>query len=575
VAEYSYAASLLERAAPSLWLSGEAQAVLTWLAALPDAVLSSHARLALDTALHLLESLHMTVRASYVRPLALVERTMARVEAVLRRQEEPTARSEADEALPALPDTEVAVLQRRLRLLRALIATRELIFRGEAEGLRHLAQEIEGLDEREEVSWKMISLSLTFWLTEALQREGAILIKRLLEAKRETLEALDHRASVRVRLWLAFAYLRAGRLRLVEQECLEGLALVEQIGEQTAMTGYLHSFLAYTFYARNRLEEASGSLQQALRIAQSWQQADLLIEGNLTLAQVELARGDLATADQALHQAEALSLQERLATAAFGVEAARVQYWLAAGDLDQASDWAERVAFSPQTCNPNHKGAFLKQVRVSLAQQQYPQAIEVLERFSVVLDWPGDIENTIQFLALQVVALHYGGKQEQVQAVVARLLTLTELEGNIRVYLDLGEPMKQVLKTLLAAPHEQPEHTHRALTPSRSFVAKLLVAFEHEEQHGRTSPLAKPIPSQALDLPAKLPAASSAPLEPLTRREQEVLRLLAEGASNQEIATTLVIQLSTVKKHVSNLLGKLGAESRTQAIAQARARSLL
>jgi len=61
----------------------------------------------------------------------------------------------------------------------------------------------------------------------------------------------------------------------------------------------------------------------------------------------------------------------------------------------------------------------------------------------------------------------------------------------------------------------------------------------------------------------------------LTQREQEVLRLLAAGASNQDIARTLVIQLSTVKKHVSSLLGKLGAASRTQAVAQAQARSLL
>jgi len=61
----------------------------------------------------------------------------------------------------------------------------------------------------------------------------------------------------------------------------------------------------------------------------------------------------------------------------------------------------------------------------------------------------------------------------------------------------------------------------------------------------------------------------------LTRREQEVLHLLAAGASNQDIAQTLVISLDTVKKHVSNLLGKLGASSRTQAISQARARSLL
>jgi LuxR family transcriptional regulator, maltose regulon positive regulatory protein len=64
-------------------------------------------------------------------------------------------------------------------------------------------------------------------------------------------------------------------------------------------------------------------------------------------------------------------------------------------------------------------------------------------------------------------------------------------------------------------------------------------------------------------------------LEPLTQREQEVLRLLAEGASNQEIARQLVVSLATVKKHVANILSKLGAENRTQAIARARSLSLL
>jgi LuxR family maltose regulon positive regulatory protein len=214
-------------------------------------------------------------------------------------------------------------------------------------------------------------------------------------------------------------------LHLTEQECLEGLALVEQIGEQTAMTGYLHYWLARTYYAWNRLEEASRSLHHQLRIAQSWQQADLLIAGHLTLAQIELAQGDLAAADQA----EAMEQQEGLANLAFWVEAARVQYWLAAGDLDQASNWAKQVVFSPQSWNPNHTGAFLMQVRMSLARAAYPQAIEALERFSSLLDRPGDIETTISCLALQVVALHDGGKHEQVQAVAARLLTLRSLRG--------------------------------------------------------------------------------------------------------------------------------------------------
>ena len=279
--DFLYAARLLERAAPSLWLSGEAQAVLTWLAALPDAVLFFHARLALDGVRHWMESMLVLVQASYVVALVLMEHVLGRLEALVQLQTKSTARSEAEEVIPILPEAEVAVVQRRLRLLRALLASRTMLLRNDAEGMRLLVEEIAGLVSQEEVNWKIIGLLPTFWLTVKLQREGALLVEQLREVKREAHFAGDHRVMVHVVAWLADAYLVAGRWHLVEQECLEGLALAERIGFSTALSGYLQGFLADAYYAWNRLEEAAACVQQMLSFAQTWQHATMLMEGIL------------------------------------------------------------------------------------------------------------------------------------------------------------------------------------------------------------------------------------------------------------------------------------------------------
>ncbi len=210
-------------------------------------------------------------------------------------------------------------------------------------------------------------------------------------------------------------------------------------------------------------------------------------------------------------------------------------------------------------------------MRVYFAELRWAEAVALLERWNAHLDRPANMAITITYLAQSLVALHQAGKSEQARVVAARLLALTEPEGYLRVYLDEGEPMRQALLALLTSHSQQNE-----LAPSTTaYIAKLLAAFEQEQQGTSTSleatPTLKPTPSPA----SQASVVSFAPAVSLTRREQEVLRLLAAGASNQDIAQTLVIELPTVKKHVSNLLGKLGATSRTQAISRARALSLL
>jgi LuxR family maltose regulon positive regulatory protein len=71
------------------------------------------------------------------------------------------------------------------------------------------------------------------------------------------------------------------------------------------------------------------------------------------------------------------------------------------------------------------------------------------------------------------------------------------------------------------------------------------------------------------------PTKSGALLDPLTPRELEIMRLICRGYSNPEIASELVVTINTIKKHTSNIYGKLGVRSRTQAIARAHELDLL
>src|SRR5260370_13880101 len=179
--------------------------------------------------------------------------------------------------------------------------------------------------------------------------------------------------------------------------------------------------------------------------AAAWQQLELLTWGYAELIQVELASRDRPAAELALHEVEQLVQRERFGIYPAWLPAMRAQWWLAQRQLEAASRWAASVVFPEGAWEGRLYGAFPVVMRVYFAERSFREAVELLDSWSLHLDRPANIESTIIFLAQSLVALHQAGKNEQARMIAARLLTLTEPEGYLRVYLDEGEPMRQAL----------------------------------------------------------------------------------------------------------------------------------
>jgi LuxR family maltose regulon positive regulatory protein len=166
------------------------------------------------------------------------------------------------------------------------------------------------------------------------------------------------------------------------------------------------------------------------------------------------------------------------------------------------------------------------------------------------------------------MALAALGDEPGAVAALTSALDLGCPQGYVRVFADEGPAMAAVLGRLIAAQRSD----QRAARIPLACLARLQRAFGDGHPAGGPAggPGGGPGGGRAA-ADARVPRL----IDQLTSRELEVLAMLAAGRSNQGIASQLVISLDTVKKHVSHLMGKLGAANRTEAVARGRELGLI
>jgi LuxR family maltose regulon positive regulatory protein len=313
---------------------------------------------------------------------------------------------------------------------------------------------------------------------------------------------------------LAGIHLERNDLEKAEEYLTRGLELSHQGATHGLFTGYVQ---------KSRLLQAKGELEASLKAYLNLEQIFKRREFTLMARHVSirLAIGDLAGASnlvptllEILGESSYAQRLPLIAAESFKLSLARI--YIAQGELDKANQLLDEIQ---TTVEPGKRFGRLMEVyllRALALQKPDPEIIPA-----------GAVTN------------------------LERALDLAEAPGFVRLLLEEGPALIPLLNAVLA---------HQA-APGRTkkYARKLLEAFG--ERGEPAAPLS--------------PGAATGLAEPLTRREMEVLQLIAAGNSNQDIADKLVITVRTVKKHTGNIYGKLNVGSRIQAVARARERGLL
>jgi LuxR family maltose regulon positive regulatory protein len=321
--------------------------------------------------------------------------------------------------------------------------------------------------------------------------------------------------------------------------------------------GMAYVGLGEVSYQRGDLDAALRQLTEGVALCRQFTYAPPLATGLATLAWARQALGDTGGALEAMREAERVAPDTAVGLIN-PVPGQCARLLLAQGDVAAAARWAkERGLGADDEPAYSREPEYLVLVRVLLRQDRPGHALALLERLLAAAAFQGRTGSIIEIQALRAVALAASGEEAPAVTALAGALMLACPQGYVRVFADEGAPMSALLGRLVAA--QRAEEAAARGVPL-GCLGQVLRAFGGTNVTGASAQRAAAMPGL---------------VEPLTPRELEILVLLAAGTSNLRIAEELVVTLDTVKKHVSHLLGKLGAANRTEAVARARQLGLI
>jgi LuxR family maltose regulon positive regulatory protein len=352
----------------------------------------------------------------------------------------------------------------------------------------------------------------------------------LLEAQSLALETGNKYALLSAIIFLGRVQAVRGNLRRAVQILEEAV----QKGGRAPIVALAYLDLAAINYEWNELKTCREYLDKGQEINEASGNLEFLSAGYMIEARLEKVLGNQEAFAAAMAQVEEL-VQGKVIPApnhnrclAFQVEMA-----LREGDVAAAERTVEQLEMDVEG-HSFYRYIGLAKERVAIAQGENTTAKKSLQEKTNLADQAGWAYGGIATRILHSVATH---EREAGFKVLAEALEKSQVEGYLRAYADQGQA---VVPHLLEA-------AQRGINPE--YIQQILACIRHDEDFEK---------------------ATTSLVEKLSERELEVLRLIAVGLSNREIAEQLYLSPGTIKTHVHNICGKLGVSNRTQAVMQAR-----
>jgi len=535
---HSRAATLIEGVAPTLISEGKITLLHNWLDALPEEIVRSSPRLCISR-----------VWQEFItsQPQTFILWVEAAEQALHRREE-------------TLPPSTVTALQSEIIALRSLYT---ISFDDFSSAIAACQQALQQLPPESYYLRGLILMLLGLAYTRSIDVSAAA---RALAEANSNIQATGHV------LLLPYVMMAQAELYVMQGYPFQAAKLYRSVLAQETgqsvpslfLAGTAHIGLGCLLWEWNNLAEAKHHLLQAWTMGKYTQNSSILFQCSWLLTQVARVQGDSVVAQSWLQQLESLSQNASYVEYTEVIAPIRAQFALAEDRLEEALFWMREQ--NQRDITPGYKRSELidlTQARVLIAAGQAgiePDAgtrvLELLEHWDATADQAGRVKVLIEILILQALALELQKNRVGALQTLERAVTLAEPGRYIRLFVAEGDFLAKLLRHLLEQQRVQKASGH---VTNVAYLCTLLKAFAQPD---------------TFFLPTS--RANSQPLfDPLSLREREVLRLIALGRKNREIADELVVVIGTVKAHINMIYQKLGVTSRVQAVTRARSLGLL